>query len=297
MKVLLLLITLSATVVLVICSFGFFREDKEEHITPLCPGLVVRDAELKFRHPALSLRTQADSARDIDVLDYGDPADCICKVTVDFPDPFRGSPHGVAATVRIHKSDMTLATVVARNVSVSGQGLALCRIGSEIFGFVEPDGNRYVVRHRTGVDLMTLIGSFDDWDIEGVNPVGTKVFSMKQVGDECVGSVNQHVDAGLVLSALLAIHVHRRLSQPGSAKPMPAVQPEPASVPEAPQPTMPVESEPSAMAAGISAHYKQLQASDISGLRSPPVSNRATREEDPESPPLGETGTAPAAAG
>lgn len=227
-KVLFLLISLCATITLVICAFSFFREDREEQITPLCPQLVVKDTELKFTLPALPLFTQVDSTNNMDVTDK--QGNIVCKISMDWPDPFRGSPHGVAATVRIHKSDMTLATIVARNVAVLGQGLALCRTGCEIFGFVEPEGNRYIVRHRTGVHLLTLIGSFgpdtslapeaqqDIWDIEGVNPVGSKVCSMKKVGNECVGKVTQHVDAGLVICAIMATYVHRRLSQPWSAK-------------------------------------------------------------------------------
>jgi len=124
-KVLALLISLSATIVIIICAFSFFREDREEQITPLCPQLVVKDSELKFSLPALPLFSQADAANSMDVMDNKDPPNCVCKISMDWPDPFRGSPHGVAATVRIHKSEMTLATIVARNVAVLGQGLAL----------------------------------------------------------------------------------------------------------------------------------------------------------------------------
>jgi len=216
-KVLAVFISLSATIVLVICAFSFFREDKEEQITPLCPQLVVKDSELKFKLPVMPLFSQGDTSNNLDVMDFKDPSKCVCKISMDWPDPFRGTPHGVAATVRIHKNEMTLATIVARNVAVLGQGLALCRTGCEIFGFVEPEGNKYLVRHRTGVHLLTLVGNFDNWDIEGVNPVGSKVCSMKTVGDECVGKISQHVDAGLVLCALMATYVHRRLSQPWNA--------------------------------------------------------------------------------
>jgi len=219
-KVLILLISLCATIIVVSCAFNFFREDKEESLTPLVPMLVVKESEQKFRFPTPPLLTQAasESANNFDVLDAD--GKCMCKISMDWPDPFRGSPHGVAATVRISVNDDTLTTIVARNVAVMGQGLALCRKGCEIFGFVEPaEGNKYYVRHRTGVHLLTLIagsnpGNFDDWDIEGYNPVGSKVCALKQNGGECVGKVLQHVDAGLVLSSLMAIYVHRRLSQP-----------------------------------------------------------------------------------
>jgi len=214
-KMLILLISLCATILVVGCAFNFFREDREESLTPLCPQMVVKDAELKFRF----LTPMApQSSNNMDVMDNSDPPKCICKISMEWPDPFRGTPHGVAANVRITKSDMTLATIVARNVAVMGQGLALCRAGCEIFGFVEPaDGNKFYVRHRTGVHLLTLISSGsnpDDWDIEVRNPVGTTVCTVKKNGNECVGKVHQHVDAGLVLCALMAIHVHRRLSKP-----------------------------------------------------------------------------------
>jgi len=217
-KVLVLLITLCTVIAFVVCAFHFFREDKEEQITPLCPQLVVKETELKFTIPEFPFHTDTETFHNMDVLD--ETGKDFCKLSLDWPDPFRGSAHGVAATVRLHKSDMTLATIVARNVAVMGQGIALCRTGCEIFGFVEPEGNRYLVRHRTGVHLLTLIGSFgngsadDSWDIEGVNYVGSKVFSMKKSGGTCKGKVTQHVDAGLVLCAIMATYVHRRLSQP-----------------------------------------------------------------------------------
>lgn len=279
-KVLVLFISLCATITLVICAFSFFREDKEEQITPLCPQLVVKDTELKFTLPALPLFAQAENTTNLDVSDNKN--NNVCKIAMDWPDPFRGSPHGVAATVRLHKSDMTLATIVARNVAVMGQGLALCRTGCEIFGFVEPEGNKYIVRHRTGVHLLTLIGSFgpensqeaaaeqDIWDIEGFNPVGSKVCSMKKVGDECVGKVAQHVDAGLVLCAIMATYVHRKLSQPWSAREQNIA--------------------PSRMSVGAGGEMDDATAAaaqpiSVASMRSPLISARETKEPSQTSPP------------
>jgi len=216
-KICILLISLFATIFMVACAFNFFREEKEESLTPLCPQLVVKDTELNFRFPQPPPKSEAETGNNFDVIDDSNPAKCVCKISMDWPDPFRGSPHGVAATVRITKADMTLATIVARNVAVMGQGLALCRTGCEIFGFVQPaEGKKYHISHRTGVHLLTLHagGEFDDWDIEGYNPVGQKVCSLKKVGNECVGKIHQYVDAGLVISAVMAIYVNRRLSQP-----------------------------------------------------------------------------------
>mmetsp|Transcript_148356 Transcript_148356/g.262342 ORF Transcript_148356/g.262342 Transcript_148356/m.262342 type:complete len:374 (-) Transcript_148356:75-1196(-) len=210
--VLVLLIGLCAAILTIICTFTFFREDKEEQITPLCPQLVVKDAELNFKLP---LGIEAES---MNVTDR--KGESFCKVSLDWPDPFRPVASGVAATVRLQSCSggTTLATVVARNVAVVGQGLALCRSGHEIFGFVEPEiDRRYHVRHRTGVHLLTLVGDFSNFDIEGVNPVGTRVFSSKQVDGACVGKVSPHFDAGLILCCMLAAHIHRiLLAQPAS---------------------------------------------------------------------------------
>jgi len=202
----LLLVILLGSVIAVLCMFAFFREDKEEKITPLCPQLVVRDTKLKFWLP-----NDTAGLNNFQITDENDR--CVCKVAMDWPDPLRPGS-GVAATMRLQTShDSTLATVVARNVHVVGQGLALCRSGCEIFGFVVPDGpRRYHLRHRTGVHLLTLAGDFADTDVLGLNPVNSKVCWFKSVGDRCTGGVLQHVDAGLVICGLLATRVHRRLT-------------------------------------------------------------------------------------
>jgi len=202
----LLLSFLTVSIIMIICAFVFFREDKEEQITPLCPALVVREEDINFTLP---LGSNADNMTVMN-LGTGQP---ICKVVMDWPDPFRPGGQGVVGTVRLQNNlDLPLATVVARNVAVVGLGLALCRAGCEIFGFVEPEGpERYSVKHRTGVHLLTLTGDFANFDIEGINPVGSKVCWFKKVRTECRGRALQHVDAGLVLCSLLATHVHRRL--------------------------------------------------------------------------------------
>jgi len=205
--------------------FFFFREDKEEQVTPLCPQLVVRDAFLTFK---IALDPLAEK---LEVLSDKDPTSLIAKVAMDWPDPFRPCASGIASTARLQNAaGMNLATVVARNVAVSGQALALCRSGCEIFGFVEPDSNmRYHVRHRTGVHLLTLVGDFATWQVDGVNPAGAVVFSAKKEGDFCVGKVLQHVDAGLIICCVIAAHIHRVLSS--SHPPSLGVQPMPGPAP------------------------------------------------------------------
>lgn len=255
-QALLLVIILSVVIVLMLVAFAFFREDKEEQITPLSPHLVVRDGDLKFKLP---LDEKSDH---MTVTNWKDEP--LCKVVMDWPDPFRPGATGVAAAVRLMSpQDQTLATVVARTMAVVGQGLAVCRSGCEIFGFIEVDGNdQYHIRHRTGVHLLTLLGDFDNINIVGLNPMGVKVCSLKREDGECKGSILQHVDAGLMICALLATNVHRRLNAKASQLP-PRVKDsaegeEPSTVPEDREqesastkaPVAETGSEPSAVAVG-----------------------------------------------
>lgn len=204
---LLLLIGLCATIVTIVFFFVFSRTEKEEHITPLCPQLVVKEAELHFKAP---LDSQAEKTS---VLDLSNDSP-FCKFAVDMPLARRQNASGVVATVRLQSNlDITLATVVARSSAAVGHGLALCRAGFEIFGFVDPDGpRRYSVRHRTGVLLLTLVGDFDAIDIEVVNPMGSTVCWLKKLDGDLRGCALQHVDLGLVLCSFLAVHVHRRIA-------------------------------------------------------------------------------------
>lgn len=214
-----ILIVLSVLIIcigLVCLAFFFFREDKEEQVTPLCPQLLVRDSSFTFK---IGLDSKAEK---LDVLDDKDASHVIAQVAMDWPDPFRTCASGIASTARLQNSSgMNLATVVARNVAVSGQAIALCRSGCEIFGFVEPDTpTRYHVRHRTGAHLLTLIGDFSTWDVQGVNAAGATVFSAKQEDGFCVGQVQQHVDLGLCLSCVIAVHIHRFMQQPAQGMPV-----------------------------------------------------------------------------
>lgn len=213
--ILTILFILIVSILLIFTAFFFFREDKEEQVTPLCPQLVVKDAALTFK---IALDPLAEK---LEVLNYMDPSQTIAKVAMDWPDPFRPCASGIASTARLQNAGgMNLATVVARNVAVSGQALALCRSGCEIFGFVEPDSAmRYHVRHRTGVHLLTLEGDFATWQVDGVNPAGAVVFSAKKEGDFCVGKVQRHVDAGLLICCVIAAHIHRVLQQPPHGAP------------------------------------------------------------------------------
>lgn len=208
---------LVVAIFLVFLAFYFFREDKEEQVTPLCPQLIVRDSALTFR---ILLDPMVEK---LEVFSHTDPSQVIAKVAMDWPDPFRPCASGIASTARLQNMlGMNLATVVARNVAVSGQALALCRSGCEIFGFVEPDTPvRYHVRHRTGVHLLSIIGDFSTWNIDAVNPAGATVFSAKKEGDFVVGTVSQHVDAGLLICCVIAAHIHRVLQQPPHAMPRP----------------------------------------------------------------------------
>lgn len=209
-----LLLFLCSTIVAILCAFAFFRENKEEQIMPLVPQLVVREQELHFSFP---WDAPGDEAVVCDPGGRGR-----CRAITDWPDPFRPGASGVAATVRLQNDigDL-LATVVARSDAGQGQGLALCKAGCKIFGFVEPDPpvrpTRYHVRHISNEHLLTLIGDFGALDVDAVNPAGSVVCSFKKAGNACTGRVLQHVDFGMVLCTILAMKVHRHLAMPGSA--------------------------------------------------------------------------------
>lgn len=193
----------------VACSF--FREDKEEQIKPLCPQLVVRELNFAFTMPM---------GKQEDVFPVtSSRGDTICRVVIDWPDPFRPGASGVAATVRLVSTlDHTLTTLVARN-ALSGQSLILCRESGEMFASVEPDGpTRYHVRHRTNIHLLTLSGDFGAGNVDGINPAGAMVCGFQAIDSECRGWVVPHVDAGLAICSLMAIRVHKRLSEPISMK-------------------------------------------------------------------------------
>jgi hypothetical protein len=279
MQVLLLLITLCTVIVSVICLFTFFREDKEEQITPLCPALIVRDPEITFKLP---MEPEGDA---MVVMDMND--NTVLKVAIDYPDPTRLHASGVAATARLQNTrDITLATVVARNVAAVGQALALCRASPscDIFGFVEPDGpNRYIVRHRTGVHLLTLVGDFDNMDIKGLNPVRSEVCKFQKVGDECRCCILQHVDAGLVFCTLLATQVQRRVAEPLLPRPlgwMPGMPPVLAAAPLSPAPGSTRAGEATA---GGSSGSPAVEPADADV---PEPTTSRDKSTDPDSPPL-----------
>lgn len=209
--ILLLVALLCFGIFSILGTYCSIREDKEEQLTPLCPQLIVKDAQLKFKLPL-------DYEKNIfEILDSSD--ELVCRAAVDWPDHPKRGHSGVAATVRVQSSaDVTLATVVAREAAVAGQELALCRASCEIFGFIVHDAtdpNLYSVRHRSGVELLSIHGEFDPQtlSVSMVNPAGVEVCSVRRVGDFCYGTVLQHVDAGLVLSALFAANVNRKLAQ------------------------------------------------------------------------------------
>lgn len=203
---LLVLFGLIAAIGASLTMFFFFREDKEEQITPLCPQLVVHEQEIGLRLPL------KEESNLVEVVDSSGKVHS--RLLMDWPDPFRAeSRGGVVATVRLlSDTGVTLATVVA-SMGTQGLGLALYRGNSEIFGFVKAEPpRRYHVRHRTGVHLLTLVGDFSVLDFDGTNPVGSRVCSFKTVDGDCHGRVLQHVDAGLIMCSLMATYVHRRLT-------------------------------------------------------------------------------------
>lgn len=214
--ILMLVALLCTLIAFALCALCSIHEDKEDQLVPLCPQLIVKETPLKFKLPL-------DGGKDeMEVTDLADAL--ICKLVMDWPDPFRPGFSGVDATVRLQTVfDVTLATVVARSVAVAGQGLALCRAGCEIFGFVEPDpfdSRRFTVRHRSSVELLKLYGDFDSPNlaVTMLNPIGKEICSVRRIGDVCYGQVHPHVDAGLALCCLLAGHVNCLLPKMQAAR-------------------------------------------------------------------------------
>lgn len=228
-----------------ICStFGIFvtmRDDKEEQLTPLSPQLIVKDPQLHFR---VALDDESDF---FEVLDSHD--EIVCKAVLDWPDPLKTSGIScVTATVRLQNSrGTTLATVVARSGAPDGQTYALCRTSCEVFGFVEADPvdpNFYTVRHRSGVELLELRGEFDtqSMSVSVVSCSGIEVCTVRRVGDICYGTMLEYVDAGMVLCALFATHVHRQIEKLAPEGEILTPIPSPSgSRPTTPMPTTPMQ--------------------------------------------------------
>lgn len=268
-----------------ICStFGIFvtmRDDKEEQLTPLSPQLIVKDPQLHFR---VALDDESDF---FEVLDSHD--EIVCKAVLDWPDPLKTSGIScVTATVRLQNSlGTTLATVVARSGAPDGQTYALCRTSCEVFGFVEADPvdpNFYTVRHRSGVELLELRGEFDtqSMSVSVVSCSGIEVCTVRRVGDICYGTMLEYVDAGMVLCALFATHVHRQIEKLAPEGEILTPIPSPSgSRPTTPMPTTPMQTPRQQL------QPPQLQpppASPASATWPPPPQAFDAPEDPPEAP-------------
>jgi len=206
-QMVILLIVLCIGIVTILCLFTYFKEDKDEQITPLCPQMVVNISELTFK---LTLPCEPENGI-LTVVDLSDRP--INNVVIEYKEP--GSVSGVMAQVWLQdlsgKFLATMQAVQMRDKAAAPLYLNLFR-GSEPFGSVEMAGEGlYYVRHRNGMHLLTLSGNFAEWNVEGTNRVGSKVCGLKQIGKECRGFVHQQVDAGLVITSLMAVHVHQQL--------------------------------------------------------------------------------------
>jgi hypothetical protein len=215
-KALALFIALSITIVTVLCMFAFFREDKEEQITPLSPQMIVKDEDKAFTLTLTSAVSQ--------MLMTDTSGKVFLRASVDYPDPDRPQASGVAARAGIKDDrDVMVATVLARR-SGPHLSIVICRASYDIFGFPEQDQDpdargTYKVRHKTGLDLLFLSGNFDTMQVEGKAPAGTTIcrFGRRQEDSEVTGSVLQGYDVGLVFAALLGVKIHHRLSRGTSA--------------------------------------------------------------------------------
>eukprot|EP00929_Paragymnodinium_shiwhaense_P015453 TRINITY_DN123549_c0_g1_i1.p2 TRINITY_DN123549_c0_g1~~TRINITY_DN123549_c0_g1_i1.p2 ORF type:complete len:369 (-),score=93.22 TRINITY_DN123549_c0_g1_i1:61-1167(-) len=212
-QLLLLLGSLLTALFAVFCMLSHIHEDRTELLMPLAPGLLVKQPVLLFRMPLDS--PDMDS---FEVLDKGDQV--LCKVTMSWADPFRKEPNDMLGVAYVHDSrDIALGMVVAKGGKTPGSGvqIGIRRVLTENFAKIDVAGPKLLhVRHRTNAMLLTLLGDFtpDATDIEGLNEGGTKVFSMRRLGDECMCKVMQNVDAGLVICSVLGARMHRRLTSP-----------------------------------------------------------------------------------
>lgn len=219
MHLIILLMVLISMIASMAVAFAFFRDDKEDMINPLTPQFLVRESEFTA---TMNIDPQADS-----LLIYDKKGDVMAQVGFEWADPFRPTAScGVACTLRVRSTwDVTLALVQARNLTLAGQSLAICRAAHDPFAFIEVEGNKYHVRHRTAQPLLSLVGEFSaapegTIDLDGYNQVGYKICSIKKDANssECKIWVTQYIDAGLVICSALAVHLQKRLA----AQPSPA---------------------------------------------------------------------------
>mmetsp|Transcript_106975 Transcript_106975/g.255318 ORF Transcript_106975/g.255318 Transcript_106975/m.255318 type:complete len:321 (-) Transcript_106975:87-1049(-) len=215
-----LLIVLVGAIASMLCAFGFFREDKDELLTPLTPQLVVKKEE------RMILQFPFDSKED-NFLVTKVNGDIFCQVESKWPDPFREGSKVPEVEVRLSNAKnqplTMVSTVVDRNFVMASHAFSLCRNHNkdEPFAFVTPEHpdnpRRYFVRHRMGYPLMSLDGDFGPEgriSIRGLNKDNYQICGLeKTASGECQCFVLQHIDAGLVLGALFAIRLHSRLAQ------------------------------------------------------------------------------------
>jgi len=202
---LMLLAILVVCLVLVVVFNLFVREIKDEMV-PLCPSLV-KDT---MRFMRLPINTDADS---FDVTDTEDSH--MCSVKIEWSDPFKEESQDAAARASIRNSKgIMLAQVIAQFDGVVGYELRLCRASKEPFGFVRAESEtKYHVGSRlTNTPIMTLDGDFEEYAVDGFNPAGALICSIRVREGKAVCMVLEYIDAGLILSVLLAVHIHRRLT-------------------------------------------------------------------------------------
>ncbi|CAE6944426.1 phr [Symbiodinium natans] len=218
LRLTILLFVLVGAIASMLCAFGFFREDKDELLTPLTPQLVVKKEE------RLVLQLPFDSKED-NFLVTKVNGDIFCQVESKWPDPFREGSKAPEVEVRLSSAKSQpltmVSTVVDRNFVMASHAFSLCRNHSkdEPFAFVTPEQpenpRRYFVRHRMGYPLLSLDGDFGAEggriNIRGLNKDNYQICGLENTDSgESQCFVLQHIDAGLVLGALLAVRLHIR---------------------------------------------------------------------------------------
>lgn len=203
----------------VLLMYCFLTDEKDQHVTPLCPRLLVGARGLNFQ---MSMDSKATGIDEFEAVDTDDTSNVLAQVQLTWLDPTQSVSSRLVAIARLNSTGgIRLGSVVARHVACAGQGLAICRpYSEETFAFVvaEKEGMAsnakvYKVMHRTGLPLMNLAYDTAKNEIHGVSSTGTVVFYVKMENDTCHARVAPTVDAGLVLCSILGVCMHQRIVQ------------------------------------------------------------------------------------
>jgi len=209
--------SLIAAIIFVLIVSCSLTEDKDQHVTPLCPRLLAGPQGLNFQ---MTFDSKDADIEEFEVINTDDAEIVLAHVNVKWLDTAQSTSTKLIAIARLHSpGGVRLGSVVARNVQNAGAGVAICRPHSEEmfssgFAFVVPDSRegRYKVMHRTGQNLLNLTYDLDKSEICGVNLMGIVEFHAKIEDGICRARVASEVDAGLVLCCVLGVRLHQGIA-------------------------------------------------------------------------------------